>query len=47
MRQAQKFEADMLLRHLKAIKDARQVLTAEQLEKADAKISGDLEELFR
>lgn len=47
VRQAQKYEADILLRHLKAIKDARQVLTTEQLKKADAKMSDDLEELFR
>ncbi len=47
VRQAQKFEADMLLRHLKAIKDARQVLTADQLKKADAGTGSDLEDLFQ
>lgn len=45
VRQAQKQEADMLVRHLKAMQDALLVLTAEQRTKVDAG-GDDLEELF-
>ena len=46
IRQVQTLEGDMLLRHLQATAEARKVLTAEQLQKADSP-GADLEELFK
>jgi hypothetical protein len=47
IRKSQKLEGDMLVRHLQAITEARGVLSAEQLQKADnGGGNDDLEELF-
>ena len=45
VRKSQQQETDMQIRHLKAMQDARKVLTAEQREKADSDVA-DLEDLF-
>jgi len=48
VRQMQTRDGDMLVRHLQAISDARKVLTAEQLRKAESgSRAGELNELFK
>jgi len=48
IRKVQKLEGDIQVRHLQAVSDARQVLTAEQLKQAHADDSaGNLESLFQ
>lgn len=46
VRLVQKLEGDRLVRHLQSVAEARKVLTAEQLQKADS-AGDDLEELFQ
>ncbi len=48
IRKIQTLEGDMLVRHLQAITEARKVLSAEQLQKADSGgDNDDIEELFK